>query len=106
MNPLRSAAGAPSPSGVRRGGDSFQDLFVWGGAMRLIAPRSPFSRLEVESRNAAHVDDLVLRLAAANVGDLYTQVKWTTNTAFRIDEDYLLARKGNGRSVLEKLYRS
>ena len=106
MNQLAPAVGPPSASGVRRGGDSFQDLFVWSGAMRLIAPRSPFSRLEVESPDAAHVDDLVLRLAAGDTGDLYTQVKWTTNTAFRIDETYLRARRKNGRSVLEKLYQS
>ena len=106
MISLRPAAGPPSASGVRRGGDSFQDLFVWSGALRVVEPRSPFSGLEVESKQAAHVDDLVLRLAARDAGDIYTQVKWTTNTAFRLDEQYLLARTGNGRSVLEKLYRS
>jgi hypothetical protein len=106
MTQLRPAAGPPSASGARRGGDSFQDLMVWGGAMRLIGPGSSFSQLEVESRDAAHVDDLVLRLTAPDVGDLYTQVKWTTNTAFRLDEAYLLARTRSGRSVLEKLYRS
>ena len=106
MTQSKPAAGPPSASGVRRGGDSFQDLFVWGGAMRIIGPESPFSQLEVESRDAAHVDDLVLRLTAADRGDLYTQVKWATNTAFLLDETYLLARKKNGKSVLEKLYAS
>lgn len=106
MTQPKPAAGPPSASGVRRGGDSFQDLFVWGGAMRVIGPRSPFAQLEVESKDAAHVDDLVLRLTAPGAAALYTQVKWTTNTAFLLDETYLLARKKNGRSVLEKLYAS
>lgn len=104
MTKPKPAAGPPSASGVRRGGDSFQDLFVWGGAMRVIGPRSPFSQLEVESKDATHVDDLVLRLAAGDRGNLYTQVKWATNTAFLLDETYLLERKKNGKSVLEKLY--
>jgi hypothetical protein len=100
------AAGPPSASGVRRGGDSFQDLLVWGGAMRVIGPRSPFTQLEVESNDAAHVDDLVLRPATPAAAAVYTQVKWTTNTAFRLDEPYLFARRGSGRSVLQKLYTS
>jgi hypothetical protein len=106
MTQPKPAAGPPSASGVRRGGDSFQDLFVWGGAMRVIGPRSPFAQLEVESKDAAHVDDLVLRLTTTDATALYTQVKWATNTAFLLDETYLFARKKNGRSVLEKLYAS
>lgn len=106
MTQPEPAAGPPSASGVRRGGDSFQDLFVWGGAMRVIGPRSPFGQLEVESKDAAHVDDLVLRLTAPDAADVFTQVKWATSTAFLLDETYLLARRKNGRSVLEKLYAS
>ena len=63
-------------------------------------------QLEVESKDAAHVDDLVLRLIAPDAAAQYNQVKWTTNTAFVLDEAYLTARRKNGRSVLEKLYAS
>lgn len=99
------AAGPPSPSGVRRAGDNFQDLFVWGAAMRVISPERRFSQVEVEINGVGNVDDVVLRSSTGD-GDLYAQVKWATNPADLLDEDFLFAKKKNGKSLLEKLYDS
>lgn len=105
MTTPRPAAGPASNSGVRRGGDRFQDLFVWDAAMQVIRPGSQYSQVEVEINGVGNVDDVVLRSAAGG-GDLYGQVKWATNPADLVNTDYLMARKGNGKSLLQKLYAS
>ncbi|UMP01271.1 SAVED domain-containing protein [Amycolatopsis sp. EV170708-02-1] len=107
MTASRPAAGAPSNSGVRRGGDGFQDLFVWGAAMRVIGPDSRFNQVEVEITGAGNVDDVVLRSRTAG-GDSYGQVKWATNPADLVDDDYLTTppRGGKSKSLLQKLYNS
>jgi hypothetical protein len=101
----RPATGPASNSGVRRGGDRFQDLFVWDAAMQVIRPGSQYTQVEVEINGVGNVDDVVLRNAAGG-GDLYGQVKWATNPADLLDAGYLMARKGNGKSLLQKLYAS
>lgn len=110
MTHIRPAAGPPSPSGVRRGGDRFQDLFVWGAAMLVLRPNSRFSQVEVEISGVGNVDDVVLRNAVGG-GDIFGQVKWATNAAERLSEDFLLRRtirngEPVGKSVLQKLYSS
>ncbi len=107
MTAPRPAAGPPSSSGVRRGGDTFQDLFVWGAAMRVIGPASRFAQVEVEITGAGNVDDVVLRSRTAG-GDVYGQVKWATNPADLVDEAFLTTppRAGKSKSLLQKLYAS
>ncbi|MFJ7212835.1 SAVED domain-containing protein [Amycolatopsis sp. NPDC098790] len=107
MTAPRPAAGPPSSSGVRRGGDTFQDLFVWGAAMRVIGPASRFAQVEVEITGAGNVDDVVLRSRTAG-GDVYGQVKWATNPADLVDEAFLTTppRAGKSKTLLQKLYAS
>jgi hypothetical protein len=105
MTTPRPAAGSASNSGVRRGGDNFQDLFVWGAAMQVIRPRSQYSQVEFEINGVGNLDDVVLRSATGD-GDIYGQVKWATNPADLLDEDYLMSKRPNGKSLLQKLYAS
>ncbi|SHN88826.1 hypothetical protein SAMN05660350_04816, partial [Geodermatophilus obscurus] len=105
MTAPRPAAGPASNSGVRRGGDRFQDLFVWDAAMQVIRPDSTYSQVEVEINGVGNVDDVVLR-SAIGASDLYGQVKWATNPADLLNSEYLTAQKGNGKSLLQKLYAS
>jgi SMODS-associated and fused to various effectors sensor domain len=110
MTPPKPAAGPPSPSGVRRGGDRFQDLFVWGAALQVVRPDSTYSQVEVEVKGVGNLDDVILRSAVGS-GDIYGQVKWASNASEPLTEEYLLdrtMRNGQpvGRSVLQKLYDS
>lgn len=110
MSPNQPAAGPSSPSGVRRGGDRFQDLFVWGAALQLIRPNSRYSHLEVEAKGVGNLDDVILRNAVGS-GDMYGQVKWATNASEPLTEEFLLQyrRQGGrpaGRSLLQKLFDS
>jgi hypothetical protein len=97
------AAGPPSPSGVRRGGDRFQDLFVLAGALTLLRRHRGYTQLEVEARGVSSLDDVILR--AGNGKHEYGQVKWATNPADLLNEDFLLKRKDTGTSILQKLYK-
>lgn len=97
------AAGPPSPSGVRRGGDRFQDLFALSGALTLLRRHRGYRHLEVEARGVSSLDDVILR--ASNGEHMYGQVKWATKVADLLNEDFLLKRKDTGSSVLQKLYK-
>src|SRR5260370_7106684 len=88
MTTARPAEGPASRSGVRRSGDAYQDLIVWGAAMRVIGPDSRFTQVEMEITGAGNVDDVVLRSPA---GDRYGQVKWATTTASQVDEPFITA---------------
>lgn len=98
-------SGKRSRSGVRRGGDRFQDVFVLGAALELLRPSTPYTELGVELDGAGNVDDVVLR-NSDEPGGRYGQVKWATNSADPITEDFLFATKGKGTSILQKLYTS
>jgi hypothetical protein len=100
---VRPAEGPASRSGVRRGGDAYQDLMVWGAAMRVIGPDSRFTQVEMEISGVGNVDDVVLRSPA---GDRYGQVKWATTTASQVDEQFMTASSGREKSLLQKLYAS
>jgi hypothetical protein len=103
MTTARPAEGPASRSGIRRNGDAFQDLIVWGAAMRVIGPDSRFTQVEMEIAGAGNVDDVVLR---SPEGDRYGQVKWATTTASQVDEQFMTASSGRGKSLLQKLYAS
>jgi hypothetical protein len=103
MTAPRPAEGPASRSGVRRSGDAYQDLVVWGAAMRVIGPGSRFTQVEVEVNGVGNVDDVILRSTA---GDRFGQVKWATTTASQVDEDFLTSSSGNEKSLLQKLHRS
>jgi hypothetical protein len=103
MTTTRPAEGPASRSGVRRSGDAYQDLIVWGAAMRVIGPDSRFTQVEMEITGAGNVDDVVLRSPA---GDRYGQVKWATTTASLVDEQFMTASSGREKSLLQKLYAS
>ncbi|MFD8500961.1 SAVED domain-containing protein [Amycolatopsis sp. NPDC059657] len=98
------AAGPPSRSGVRRSGDHYQDLLTWVAALRVLQPQAEFTGLEMEINGAGNVDDIVLRRQIA--GDRYIQVKWTTTTSSKVDDTFLTATTGKGKSVLQKLFAS
>lgn len=102
------ATGAPSASGVRRGGDDFQDLVAWSAALRLVAPRPEYNLVEVEQTGVGNLDDVILRTVdAALVGDRFIQVKWATKESMLVDEDFLTdVAKAGARSLLRKLYDS
>ena len=102
------SAGQPSASGVRRGGDDFQDLVVWKAALRLVQPRAHYDLLEVEQNGVGSLDDAILRTAdPAVTGDSFTQVKWATKESSYLDEGFLTeVPSGGSRSLLRKLYDS
>ncbi|MEX5236127.1 SAVED domain-containing protein [Kocuria arenosa] len=105
MSMSSPAAGPLSPSGVRRGGDHYQDLFVWAAAMRLVQRDSPFTVLEVEARGVGNVDDVVLR--GRSGADEFGQVKWSSKAGALLDEDFMTSvRATRGTSLLQKLYGS
>lgn len=104
MTTPRPAAGPPSRSGVRRGGDAYQNLITWGAALRLIQPASDITQLEIEINGAGNVDDVVLR--SHSRGDRFCQVKWATETARMVDEDFMTKPAGRGKTLLQKLYAS
>ena len=95
-------AGPRSSSGARRGGDEFQDLFVWAAAMQLIRSRPDFASLEVERLGNGNFDDVVLR--AIRGCDRLGQVKWSTNAASPFGDAYLTSVRGNGTSILQKTF--
>src|SRR2546423_1564814 len=103
MTAPRRAEVPASRSGVRRSGDAYQDLIVWGAVMRVIGPDSRFTQVEIEINGVGNVDDVVLRSSA---GDRFGQVKWATTTASQVDEQFLTASSGREKSLLEKLYAS
>lgn len=107
MNAPHRPTGPRSASGVRRGGDRFQDLIGWSGALQLIRPDSRYKQVEFEINGVGNLDDVVLRSASATDGDLYSQVKWATNSADLLDEDFFTSTaRSTGKSFLRKLYAS
>lgn len=101
------ASGPPSASGVRRGGDHFQDLFVWGAALQLLRPNSNYTQIEIEVNGVENLDDVILRSRTG--GHIYGQVKWASNASTALTEEYLLHRETRsglpvGRSILQKLF--
>lgn len=102
MTSARPAAGPPSASGVRRGGDYFQDLIVWSAALELLRPGSVYHQLETESPGSGNVDDVVQRSHSA--GDVFGQIKWATRPADPLDEKYLFKANPKGNSILQKLF--
>ena len=103
MTTTRPAEGPASRSGVRRSGDTYQDLIVWGAAMRVIGPDSRFTQVEIEITGAGNVDDVVL---CSPAGARYGQVKWATTTASQVDEQFMTTSSGREKSLLQKLYAS
>lgn len=98
--------GKRSASGVRRGGDHFQDLFVWAAALELLRPATRYMQLGMEIDGVGNLDDVVLR-TPGEPGGIYGQVKWATKPAADpVSEDFLFAVKGSGRSILQKLHAS
>jgi hypothetical protein len=97
-------AGQPSASGVRRGGDDFQDIMVWTSAMQLLRPRTPFTLLEVERAGVGNFDDVILR--SNTQADRLSQVKWCTHSGALLDEAYLTKARERGTSVLSKMFQS
>lgn len=105
MSGQRPAAGPASASGIRRGGDRYQDIFAWAAAMRLMQRDSPFTSLEVEARGVGNVDDVVLR--SRDGADDFGQVKWSSVSGALLDEDFLTKKRTpTSSSLLQKLYMS
>jgi hypothetical protein len=100
----KPAVGRASASGVRRSGDSYQDLLAWAAAMRVIQAGSDVHELEIEINGVGNVDDVVLRRTLR--GDSLGQAKWSTTTASNLDEDFLTGQSRNGRSLLQKFFDS
>jgi len=72
--------------------------------MRVIQRGSPFDQLEIEVNCAGNVDDVILRSPGAR--HRYTQVKWTTQPAELVDDEYLTTAPTNGKSLLQKFHAS
>jgi hypothetical protein len=104
MNAPEPAAGPPSRSAVRRGGDHYQDLISWGAALRIIQLGTDITQLEIEIIGAGNIDDIVLRQATH--GDRFSQVKWATTTALTVDDAFMIEQPARGKSLLQKLYAS
>ncbi|SRR6266545_2695294 len=104
MTEPRPAVGAPSRSGVRRSGDDYQDLVAWCAALRAVQPNSGVTQIDMEINGVGNVDDVILRTVGGP--DRYMQVKWATNAGDLVDTVYLTVRPNNGKSLLEKFYRS
>lgn len=95
----------PTPSAARRLGDKYQDLVAWRVAAGLLHPDSEFYAIELEARDSAHVDDVVLRAKSGQ--DRYMQLKWATKAAAKVDFKFLTGTSPQSRtSLLEKFLRS
>jgi hypothetical protein len=100
----RQAAGPASRSGVRRGGDHYQDLIAWSAALRVVQPSTEFHQLEIEVTGAGNVDDVILRSGSGR--HRYGPVKWTAHAASLVDDDFLTNAPKNGKSLLQKFVAS
>jgi hypothetical protein len=93
-----------SASGVRLSGDDYQHLVTWNEVLHGLLPDSGVRSVAVEDAEAASVDDVVVRYDNARVR--YVQVKHTVDAATPVGSEWLTARRGNGRSVLQKFFDS
>ncbi len=93
-----------SASGARQAGDEFQHLVAWSRLLRALQSGSPVQSVELEALGAGNVDDVVIRYEDGP-GE-YTQVRYAVDASHPLDEDYLLASKTNGTSLLQKFHSS
>lgn len=88
-------------------GMDYQHLYSWYHVLELLKPRWQVVRVRVEDEDAMSADDVTVRHAdGSGLPDRYFQIKYHVNQAGHYSTDYLIARKGNESSLLQKLYRS
>jgi hypothetical protein len=88
-------------------GIDYQHLYSWFHVLELLKPRMQVTRVRVEDEDAASVDDVTVRHAdGSGLPDRYYQIKYHMSQAGHYSTDYLIARKGNESSLLQKLFRS
>jgi hypothetical protein len=93
-----------APSAARIAGDDYQYLVSWNEALSALLPRSGAQSITVEDPDAASVDDVVIRYTSGLTR--YVQVKHAVDASSPVSSEWLMAAKGNQRSVLKKFYDS
>ena len=93
-----------SASGARQAGDEFQYLVAWSRLLRALESGRAVQSVELEALKAGNVDDVVIRYEDGS-GE-YTQVRYAVDASRPLDEEYFLARKVNGTSLLQKFHSS
>jgi len=70
-------------------------------------PRIQVARVRVEDEDAASADDVTVRHAdGCGFPDRFYQIKYHASQAGHYSTDFLIERKGNESSLLQKLFRS
>jgi hypothetical protein len=88
-------------------GMDYQHLCSWYHVLELLKPRWNVARVRVEDEDAVSADDVTVRLTeGSRLPDRYYQIKYHMNQAGQYSTDYLIARKGNESSLLQKLFKS
>ena len=87
-------------SGVRRGGDDYQDLIAAELLLEWLANPSRYLWVEIEAENSGALDDVI---AARTDGSfIYRQVKFTVDPEkYSVSWEYLTKRE-RGNSLLQK----
>jgi hypothetical protein len=92
---------------ARIGGDDYQHLFAWAQVLELLMPNRQVTEVIVEDEHAGSADDVtVLHEAGSERPDRYHQIKYHVDHRSSYTEDVLTETKGNGRSLIQKWYRS
>lgn len=99
------AQGKPSRSGVRRGGDDYQDLVTLNEALAGLLFGEAMRELRAEVDDAGSLDDVVTVFASPPHS--YAQVKWAVDAREGVSTGYLTRRKtAKSTSILQKVYAS
>lgn len=88
-------------------GLDYQHLYSWFHVLELMKPRMQVTRVRVEDEDAVSADDVTVRHAdGSGAPDRFYQIKYHVSQAGHYSTDYLIERKGNESSLLQKLFRS
>ena len=88
-------------------GLDYQHLYSWFHVLELMKPRMEVARVRVEDEDAASADDVTVRHAdGCGHPDRFYQIKYHVSQAGHYSTDFLIERKGNESSLLQKLFRS
>jgi hypothetical protein len=88
-------------------GMDYQHLYSWYQVLELLKPKMQVTRVRVEDEDAMSADDVTVRHAdGSGLPDRYYQIKYHMNQGGQYSTDYLVVRKGNESSLLQKLFRS
>ena len=92
---------------ARLQGDDYQHLYTWFQVLQLLMPQRQVAKVIVEDEGAGSIDDVtVLHEEDSDFPDRYYQVKYHVDQRSAYSVDLLTEQNGNGKSLLQKWYRS